>query len=432
MNDKTRRALQWLLLAALSVALYGFSTGPPVGFSGVPSDNNPLACTQCHRSNPLNSGPGRVRIQAEPYMPGATQTIRVTVEDPEAVRWGFQMAARLKSDDTRQAGDFGTTADVQVRCKPNNRNAPCGDDHQYAMHTQPGTSVGTTGSRTFEIPWTAPATNVGPVVFYVAANAANNSGNNVGDQIYTSTMEVAAATCNIKGRPVITGVSNAASRGPISSNALISIYGSGFAAANARYAASSTGADWPREIGCVAVEVGGRRAPVFFVSGNQINAQTPILQGTGDMDVRVVLNPGTPNEIRGDATRVQVAAVAPALFTDGRYAVAHRQDGTMIGPDSPAKPGEVVVVYGSGFGFTDPVFQPGEFAFGNPVLRGVSVTLGGRPVTDVLFSGLSSAAPGLYRFDWRVPADTLDGDAALVLRAGGTDSQTGVMIPVRR
>jgi uncharacterized protein (TIGR03437 family) len=411
--------------------IYGRSAGPPVRFTGAPGDN-PLACTQCHRTNELNSGPGRVRVQAQPYTPGVMQTVRVVIEDPEAVRWGFEMTARLKSDEMRQAGDFGSTADVQVRCPPDERNAPCGTDLQYAMHTQPGTSIGTTASRTFEVPWTPPATNAGPVVFYVAANAANNSGNNTGDQIYTSSLEIAAMSCNQTNRPTITGVSNAASRGPISSNALISIYGSGFTTGGGQFSAASTGADWPKEIGCLAVEVGGKRAPVFFVSGGQVNAQAPILD-SGNMDLRVILNPGTSSEVRSDPSRVQVNAVAPALFTmDGRMIVAHRMDGAMVSAQSPARPGEVIVVYGSGFGFTDPVFQPGEFAFGNAVLRGVTVTLAGRPVTDISFAGLSTAAPGLYRFDWRVPADVPDGDAPLVLRVGGVDTQTGAVIPVRR
>jgi uncharacterized protein (TIGR03437 family) len=191
--------------------------------------------------------------------------------------------------------------------------------------------------------------------------------------------------------------------------------------------------DWPKEFGCVAVEVGGRRAPVYYVQADQINAQAPILDATGQMDVRVILNPGTPNEVRSEAARVQVNPRAPALFTfDGRLAAAHRPDGALIGTQTPARPGDVISIYGSGFGFTDPVFQPGEFAFGTPALQGVTVTLGGRQVTEIFFAGLSSIAPGLYQFNWRVPMDVPDGDAAIVLRIGGVDTQTGVVIPVRR
>jgi uncharacterized protein (TIGR03437 family) len=176
-------------------------------------------------------------------------------------------------------------------------------------------------------------------------------------------------------------------------------------------------------MGCVAVEVDGKRAPVFYVSPGQINAQAPILEA-GQREVRVISNPGTSAEQRSESFRVQVSQQAPRLFTiDGRTAVAHRQDGSLVNAQAPARPGEVIVVYGSGFGYTEPVFQPGEFAFGNPVLRGVTVTLGGRPVTDVLFSGLSEVAPGLYRFDWRVPADTPDGDAALE-RAAAASPET--------
>jgi uncharacterized protein (TIGR03437 family) len=239
--------------------------------------------------------------------------------------------------------------------------------------------------------------------------------------------------CNLTGRPTIGGVSNAAASGPIAPNALIAIYGSGFAAGDAKYAVARTDANWPQEFGCVALEVGGKRSPVYYVQGNQINAQAPILDATGMMDVRVILNPGTTREIRSDATRVQYNWQSPALFTpDGRLASAHKADGTIITADAPARPGEIVVFYGSGFGLTDPVFQPGEFAFDAPVLTGVTATIGGRPVSELLFAGLSNGAPGLYQFNTRVPMDVSDGNAAVVFRIGGNDTQSGVTIPVRR
>jgi uncharacterized protein (TIGR03437 family) len=402
--------------------------------TSVPADGG-LNCSVCHRDAAVNSGPGRVRITMGAYVPGARQQIMVTVEDPTAVKFGFQLTARLKSDESKPAGTLlPTGADVAVSC-PDQSPAPCAPgavmfaSHSGVAATRPNSS----SPRVFLVDWIAPDAEAGDVILYAAANGANNSGTNIGDHIYTTNMTISPMTCNLSGRPSITAITNSAAAGPISSNALISIYGAGFGGENADYVVGRTDRDWPKEFGCVAVEIGGKRAPVFYVRRDQINAQAPILEGMGNLQARVILNPGTPNEIRSDATQAQVVARAPALFTvDGHMAAAHRPDGTLVNAQSPAHPGEVIVVYGSGFGFTDPVFQPGEFAFDSPTLSGVSVTLGGRPVTDVSFAGLSSAAPGLYRFDWRVPMDAPDGDAALVLRVGGNNSQTGVTIPVRR
>jgi uncharacterized protein (TIGR03437 family) len=435
MNHHTRRAFQFLLAAAVPLAVYGFSQRPPpVMRTGAAADGG-LNCTACHRGSDVNSGPGSVRIAVNPYLPGVRQTVTVTVNDPDGVKFGFQLTARLKSDETKPAGSLvSTSADVAITC-PNQTPAPCAPGVvEFASHSGvAATRPGTPGPRVFTFEWIPPSTNVGEVAFYAAGNATNNSGNNVGDHVYTTSTSVQAMQCNLTGRPAIIEVSNAAARGPIASNGLMSVYGTGFAAGDAKYAVARTDEDWPREFGCIAVEVGGRRAPVFYVQGNQINAQAPILDATGMMDVRVVLNPGTPNEIRSDPARVQVNLQSPALFTaDGRLAAAHKPDGTIITANTPARPGDIVVFYGSGFGLTDPVFQPGEFAFDAPVLRGVTATVGGRPVTELLFAGLSGVAPGLYQFNTTIPMDVADGDAAVVFRIGGNDTQSVVVIPVRR
>src|SRR5262245_56469666 len=108
----------------MSAALYGRSTGAPIGHSNVPSthpvDNvsSPAqACTRCHTTYALNSQPGgSVKIQAFHYRPGQRQTIRVTVSHPEALRWGFQLTARRASDLNQRAGTFSFNSAIQVFC----------------------------------------------------------------------------------------------------------------------------------------------------------------------------------------------------------------------------------------------------------------------------------------------------------------------------
>ena len=108
----------------LPVAAYGRSAGPPVGHTGAAVDGG-QSCTQCHRTFALNSGAGKVSISTVSYTPGTKQNITVTVEDPDARRWGFQLTARLRSDDSKQAGTFTVTGNVRVRCLPDDRDAPC-------------------------------------------------------------------------------------------------------------------------------------------------------------------------------------------------------------------------------------------------------------------------------------------------------------------
>ena len=178
--------------------LYAHSDGPDPRYSGAPGDNAG-ACTSCHRGQALNSGPGNVQIllpNGNSYTPGVTQHIMVQVSDPQQHRWGFQMSARLKSDQANgQAGDFDPTDGfTQVICD-NSRPKPCSSDAlvQFIEHTSAGTRNGVTGGVTFEFDWTPPATDSGNIVFYVAANAANGDGNLTGDHIYTSSLEITSS-----------------------------------------------------------------------------------------------------------------------------------------------------------------------------------------------------------------------------------------------
>ncbi len=185
--------------AALMMLAAGFangrSTGPPGRYTGAPGDN-PLACTQCHTSFPLNSGQGSVKIVypgGTKYQPGATYRMRVELRDPNQQRWGFQFTARLASNPAVQSA--GTLQNVnsftRMACF-NGAETPCSDTSliQFIEHSLEGTRLGTTGGVDFEFDWTAPAKGSGAVTFYVAGNAANGNGNNQGDYIYTSSLAI--------------------------------------------------------------------------------------------------------------------------------------------------------------------------------------------------------------------------------------------------
>jgi hypothetical protein len=67
----------------------------------------------------------------------------------------------------------------------------------YVEHTTAGARLGTTGSITFQFDWTPPATDVGPVSVYIAANAANgNNQDDAGDHIYTASFTLTPASSN--------------------------------------------------------------------------------------------------------------------------------------------------------------------------------------------------------------------------------------------
>jgi uncharacterized protein (TIGR03118 family) len=186
--------------------IHAHSAGPDPRYSGAPGDN-PGSCTFCHRGQAINSGSGSVKILlpgGASYTPGVTQHIQVQVSDPQQRRWGFQMSARLKSDPVHgQAGDFTPTDGfTQVICD-NSAPKPCAADSsvEFIEHTLAGTRFGTPGGATFEFDWTPPATDSGPIVLYVAANAANGDNTLNGDHIYNANLEIASAAAAVPPPP---------------------------------------------------------------------------------------------------------------------------------------------------------------------------------------------------------------------------------------
>ncbi len=198
-----RQLLLWSLLFSFPVAARSF--GPALRLTGAPGDN-PLACTQCHNSFPLNSGKGSVRVvfPGDSYRPGMTYRMRVEIRDPDQRRWGFQLTARLASDPANaQAGDLVPPGDLARAVCGNGAAKPCTANNpiQLIMHTVAGTRTGITGGADFEFDWTAPPAGSGAVSFYVAGNAANGDGTNQGDFIYTSSLTVSEATAPLGTMP---------------------------------------------------------------------------------------------------------------------------------------------------------------------------------------------------------------------------------------
>jgi uncharacterized protein (TIGR03437 family) len=420
--------------------MYGFSTGPPAQRTGAAVDggNN---CTLCHRTfAPANSGTGRVFITAGGYTPGVKQNILVTLQDPDAMRWGFQMTARLRSDETKAAGTFTVAAPLRVRCEDGS-DAPCNGGKEFIEHTQPATQLGTRNQGSFTVEWTPPAQDAGEIILYAAGNAANGDGTPNGDHIYTTSFVLRPA-CTSTQKPAVNGVTDAASyRSAVSASSLMSIFGGPFVGTDFSYSAYTSdlvSGKWPTSLGCIAVEIGGQRAPLFFVSKGQINAQVPPLTSSGAVDVTVILNPGAPNEIRSTAGKVQVATYSPGLFQmDSKHilAINASNQNALVSADHPAKPGDTLTFFGTGFGGSTPTLAPGEFPAGPmPLLNPVTINIGGviLALADVPFAGLTPAAPGLCQFNVRLPSSLPDGDVPVKIRIGAVETQDAALVTVRR
>jgi uncharacterized protein (TIGR03437 family) len=96
---------------------------------------------------------------------------------------------------------------------------------------------------------------------------------------------------------------------------------------------------------------------------------------------------------------------------------------------TPAKPGETILLYGTGFGPTNPPLPTAQLVTtAEPLANPVQISIGGVTVTAT-FAGLVS--PGVYQFNVPVP-NLPNGDAAVLATIGGVATQTLVSVTVQQ
>ena len=237
------------------------------------------------------------------------------------------------------------------------------------------------------------------------------------------------------------GVVDAASfRATVSPGSWISIFGTNLAATARSWQSSDfVGNALPLSLDGVAVLVGGYPAAVSYISAGQINAQVPDGVGPGIVAIQVITPPGPSGLVQVDAEQW-----APNFFTFGSggtsYVAATYEDGTIAGksgllgsgvPARPAKPGDIISLWGTGFGPTTPSVPAGLLFSGAAPLPSsdqLAITFGSVPAT-VLFAGLSEA--GLYQVNVIVP-EVPDGDQLIAAQVEGVSTQQQVYLTVQQ
>lgn len=450
--------------AALVTAFFAFplyllsrNAGAPIASSGgdFPSEGS-CANSGCHVGSEPNSGPGMLSISINDapasqyrYTPGETASVSVRLPNSQPALTGFQLTAR--------AGDGCTPGGMLMPGEPRVRvsSGPCngGESVQWATHTlaQFGADV------SYAVEWTAPMRDIGPVTLAAAGNVANGDGSSRGDNIYHAQAVIrpaedggGPAPAISSGGVVLATLAPAVREG--APNAIASVFGTEFAPAG-------TGVRNPLlddndRIAAVlaetCVEVGGRRAPLFAVFPTQINFQIPDQAGLGPETVNVIRGCGTANERRSMDESFTINAAAPAffLFNTVRQAVAaiHDDNVSRVGPadlipgaTTPARPGEWLTIYGTGFGATNPTTATGEIpgrvtpdAQERPLATAagnVQVTIGGMAAT-VYYIGGAPCCAGLNQLTVQVPESAPAGELPLILTIDGVSSPAGPFVAV--
>ncbi len=214
------------------------------------------------------------------------------------------------------------------------------------------------------------------------------------------------------------GVVNAASfTGQLAPGGLFSIFGRTMGIEEA----FATRLPLPTELGGINVTMNGRRIPLLYVSGGQINAQLPF-----DAPASVTLQVNTPNG--ASQINATVSHTAPGIFTAsterGLIGTVVHTDGSLVTAASPVRPGENVSVFLTGLGDVTGNITAGQAAPSSPLAvsrADVSARIGGAPVAPS-YAGLTPGFAGLYQVNLRIPSNLSSGPHTLQIVADGVSS----------
>ncbi len=238
----------------------------------------------------------------------------------------------------------------------------------------------------------------------------------------------------------------------ISPNGLAVAFGSGFVAAGTLNVASSSNlasGNLSTNLAGVCVMVGSTKAPILAVTPNQVNFQVPQGVSSGNVSVQVVTGCGTASPQQSAAQTVNAQSASPEFFyftsnSSGKNPIAAIDATTNVyvgapgllssGTFAPAKAGDVVTLYATGFGLTNPAVAAGQIPTAAASVPGtVKVTVGSTTLasTDILYAGVAPGAAGLYQLNIHLPATVASGNQPVQITINGVSSPAGGYITVQ-
>jgi uncharacterized protein (TIGR03437 family) len=222
------------------------------------------------------------------------------------------------------------------------------------------------------------------------------------------------------GQPQIDGITNAADYTlTLAPGGIASIFGAGFAASPA----ASTTFPLQTTLNTVSVNVSGRAAPLFYVSGTQINFQVPYATAAGIASVTVKV--GTQ---QSSAAQMVVAAFSPGFFQYGAgRGVIQNHDYSLNSATNPAPGGTFIIAYLTGIGAASGNVADGV-ASPSPAVQfpGTATATIGDANAKVDFLGLTPGTAGLAQANIEVP-NLPSGDYPLVLSLNGLQNVSALV-----
>jgi len=236
--------------------------------------------------------------------------------------------------------------------------------------------------------------------------------------------------------PAVNGTLSVGSCGAFSSaspGAWVEIYGTNLATATHLWTTSDfIGNTAPTSLAGTSVTIGGQNAVVSYVGSGQVNAQVPLSVPTGSQSLVVkdvngstaayalTVNATQPGLCQGaNLNGTQYVAAAFADVSNGVTYVLP-SSANIGAPVRPAHAGDVITLFGNGFGPVTPSPAQGQVVQQlNNLTNQLQILFGQTPASAIQYAGLAPDAIGLYQFNVVVPSVPASNAVPITFTLGG-------------
>jgi uncharacterized protein (TIGR03437 family) len=320
------------------------------------------------------------------------------------------------------------------------------DQTVYLWFNASGANAGDVSSATWYSPngavytsssW-SPVASAGSWCFWSSVNIAGNPPASTpgswsvrvfwnGSAVFTLSFTIAAPS----GGPSINpgGILNAASYAvgtAVAPGSIVAVYGS----FPLNSPSMTPGAPWPTSLGGLSMQFsGGTKAPLYYVSGGQVNLLVPWELANQSQTSLTA----TVNSQSSPSQTVSLSTFSPGIFSmngqgTGQGAIVDALSGRLLDSSNPAIVGSTYVsIYCTGLGPVTNQPSSGAASPSGPLAATPTtptVTIGGAKA-QVLFSGLAPGWVGEYQVNAQVPPTSSTGSAVPVtISIGGVTSNT--------
>ncbi len=392
-------------LGNVNTKLYSMAASSPAAFHDVTTGNNIVSATSC----------------TGPRCTGGTTTTSVGY----SAGAGYDQVTGLGSVDAYNfvlawaTGSLPVSSTVTITLEASPASISASGSSTLKATVTSGGSATPTGTVTFKIGGVtlgtgtlagAAGTATSTLTLSGSASMLSAGSNTItvtydGDPLFSAA--AASTTLALSVTPSISGIANGASwKQTYAPGMILSIFGAQLASSTS----AATTIPLPTSLDNAYVTVNGAKAPVYYISPTQVNAQIPYETAATGTATVVVSNNG-----QTASATIAMSAAAPGIFTD--------TNGALVVTPTAAR-GQTIELYVTGQGAVSPTVPTGALPASGvtPAPAQVTVVTVGGATAATTYIGIPSWSIGVLQIDFTVPLNASLGSQPVVVTIGGVAS----------